>query len=108
MEEAEPVVEETVRHPRRGSNSIRGVLSSPRDASGSSSTWAGMGEAWSYLSTIVSGVLVWGAIGYGLDRLLSTAPVLLVVGALVGNSCGIYLVYARATRQSEEATRRAS
>jgi F0F1-type ATP synthase assembly protein I len=55
-----------------------------------------MGEAWSYLSTLFSGVVVWGAIGYGLDKWFGTRPVLFVIGALVGNFAGIYLIYIKA------------
>ena len=55
-----------------------------------------MGEAWSYLSTIISGLVVWGAIGYGLDKWLGTRPVLFVIGVLVGNFAGCYLVYIKA------------
>jgi F0F1-type ATP synthase assembly protein I len=55
--------------------------------------WQGLGDAWAALSTIISGVLVWGAIGYGLDRLFATRPIFFVVGAVFGNFGGIYLVY---------------
>lgn len=67
-----------------------------RAAGSQNSAWQGMGEAWTYLSTLFSGVAVWGAIGYGLDRWLGTDPVLFVIGALLGNFAGIYLIYLRA------------
>lgn len=93
----------TVRHPRRGSPRIRGVLTNAQNAPpAQGGAWKGMGEAWSYLSTIVSGVAVWGAVGYGLDRWLGTRPVLFVIGVLIGNFAGIYLVYIRAFPSSAE------
>jgi F0F1-type ATP synthase assembly protein I len=96
-------MEQTVRHPLRPSPTIREALKNPqtadpvqRSAQSSQGAWNGLGEAWSYLSTVISGVVVWGAIGYGLDKWLGTEPVLFVIGALVGNFAGIYLVYLRA------------
>ena len=56
-----------------------------------------MGDAFTALSTIVAGMGVWGAIGYGLDRLLGTEPVLLVIGVLMGHFAAIYLIYVRAS-----------
>ena len=54
-----------------------------------------MGEAWSALSTLLAGIAVWGAVGFGLDRLLRTAPFLLIVGVFAGNFLGVYLIYAK-------------
>jgi ATP synthase protein I len=91
----------TVRHPSEGSPTIREVLtkprvSSPRVLNQPQTGWNGLGEAWSYLSTLASGIAVWGAIGYGLDSWIGTRPVLFVIGALLGNFAGIYLIYIRA------------
>ena len=44
--------------------------------------WAGVGSGWSHLSTLISGVAVYGAIGYGLDRLFGTWPILFMIGAM--------------------------
>lgn len=108
-----------VRHFRRPSPTIRGVLRNPlvspvshaqRAARPQASAWSGMGEAWTYLSTLFSGVAVWGGIGYGLDRWLGTDPVLFVIGALLGNFAGIYLIYLRAfgpKRSADDGVRRA-
>jgi F0F1-type ATP synthase assembly protein I len=57
--------------------------------------WQGMGEAWNALSTLIAGIAVWGGIGYGIDRLVGTKPVLFVIGVLVGNFGGIYLLYVK-------------
>ena len=58
--------------------------------------WRGMGDAWTALSTIIAGIGVWGAMGFALDRAFGIAPVLMVIGVLVGNFGAIYLIYARA------------
>jgi hypothetical protein len=61
--------------------------------------WAGagrvQGEAYTALSTLLSGIAVFGGAGYGLDRLFGTGPFLLVAGILLGKGLGAYLVYAR-------------
>lgn len=93
-------MESTVRHSRRPTPRIREALETPRSTPvvqrNAQSPWNGLGEAWSYLSTLVSGVVVWGGVGFGLDAWLNTRPVAFVVGALVGNFAGIYLIYLRA------------
>ncbi|HYZ92038.1 MAG TPA: AtpZ/AtpI family protein [Actinomycetota bacterium] len=57
--------------------------------------WRGMGEAWNALGTIVGGIAIWGGVGYGIDRLVGTKPVLFVIGVLVGNFASIYLIYVK-------------
>jgi hypothetical protein len=53
------------------------------------------GQAYNAISTLLSGICTFGAIGFGLDRLFGTGPVLLVVGLLVGKGLAIYFIYAR-------------
>ncbi len=47
---------------------------------------------WSVIATLVGGPAVWGAIGYGVDKLAHTA-VFLPVGVTVGFIAALYLVY---------------
>jgi F0F1-type ATP synthase assembly protein I len=71
--------------------------------------WRGVGEAWAALTTLISGIAVWGGIGYGIDRLAGTRPVFFVIGALVGNFAAIYLIYVKQFRTpSHEEKRRAA
>jgi len=49
---------------------------------------------WSIFGYLLSGLLFWGGIGYGLDKWLDTAY-LTLVGLLVGISGAIYLVWLR-------------
>lgn len=57
----------------------------------------GASEGWAALSTLIAGIVVWGGVGYGLDRLFGTS-FLVVIGILLGAASSIYLVYARAGR----------
>lgn len=65
--------------------------------------WSGVGEAWAAMSTLIAGIGVWGGIGFGLDALLGTRPVLFVIGALAGNFGAIYLIYVKGFREPPRA-----
>jgi hypothetical protein len=60
------------------------------------------GEAWNAVSTLLSGICTFGAVGFGLDHLFGTGPVLLVIGLLLGKGLGIYVIYARHFATYEE------
>lgn len=50
---------------------------------------------------LVSGILVWGGVGYLLDRWLGTSPWLLGLGCFVGNGAGLYLMWLRSSGRFE-------
>lgn len=54
-----------------------------------------MGTAWALTGTLVSGILVWGGVGYVADRIVGFRWLFLPVGMVVGVSASIYLVYLR-------------
>ena len=58
----------------------------------------GESQVWGLISTLVGGPAVWGAIGYGADRLLGT-EVLLPLGVVVGFVTGFYIVYVKTQEQ---------
>jgi F0F1-type ATP synthase assembly protein I len=62
---------------------------------GRGDAWSGYGTAWAVTGTLLAGILVWGGIGYLVDRLASTAPLFLAIGLLLGAGGWIYLVYLR-------------
>jgi F0F1-type ATP synthase assembly protein I len=62
---------------------------------GRSGVWNGAGAAWIMVAELISATLTWGGIGWLLDRWLHTRPWLLIVGLVVGNVAGFYLVYLR-------------
>ena len=47
---------------------------------------------------LMAAILTWAGLGWLADRWLGTGPWLLVVGALVGNAAGIYLIWLRSGR----------
>jgi F0F1-type ATP synthase assembly protein I len=61
--------------------------------------WSGMGIGWAITSTLIAGILVWGGLGYLVDRLVGTERVFTVVGFILGAAGGIYLVYLRYGRE---------
>lgn len=78
----------------------------PRTAgSDRGSSWAGMGQGYTMLVELLTAIGVWAAIGYGLDRLLGTGPVLFAIGMVVGAGTGIYILYRRALEASARETR---
>ncbi|HEY1330479.1 MAG TPA: AtpZ/AtpI family protein [Actinomycetota bacterium] len=53
------------------------------------------GIAWSVIGTLVAGVLVWGGVGYLIDRMAGTTGVFLPIGLIVGFAAAMYLVIVR-------------
>jgi F0F1-type ATP synthase assembly protein I len=58
------------------------------------STSTGADEGWAVLTTLIGGFVVWGGIGWVLDRWWGT-HFLTPVGLIVGMALGIYAVVAR-------------
>ena len=61
------------------------------------------GDPWHAFGYLVSGVAVYGLIGWGLDRWLGTT-FLVVVGILAGTGLGIYMTWARFNRPPADQT----
>jgi ATP synthase protein I len=61
----------------------------------SESGWSGHGDGWTLLSELASAIAVWGGIGFGLDKLFGTWPVLFACGMVIGYAAGAYLIYRR-------------
>lgn len=59
------------------------------------------GDPWHAFGYIVSGVFVYGLIGWGLDRWLGTT-FLVAVGILVGAGFGLYMTFARFNQSETE------
>ncbi len=54
----------------------------------------GLGDPWSIVAYLLSGMLTWGGAGWLLDRWLGTS-FLVLVGLLLGTALAIYLIYVR-------------
>jgi F0F1-type ATP synthase assembly protein I len=61
-----------------------------------SDAWRSANQAWGVIGTLLSGILVWGGVGYVLDRTFGFDRYLfLPVGMLLGVAAAFYLVYRR-------------
>lgn len=58
------------------------------------------GALWSIFGYLLSGLLVWGGIGYGLDHLFGKEDTFTLVGLLLGMGSALYLVWMRFGRNS--------
>ncbi|HET6214744.1 MAG TPA: AtpZ/AtpI family protein [Micromonosporaceae bacterium] len=63
---------------------------------------SGAGQGWTAISYLIAGILVWGVIGWLVDRWLHTGGVATAIGALVGAAGGIYLIYLRFGRSGDQ------
>lgn len=59
------------------------------------SHWNDLGDAWGYVAYILSGIAVWGGAGWLLDNVMGWYPVATLIGVMLGNVAGIYLIYIR-------------
>jgi len=62
--------------------------------------WRGAGEAWVVTGSLLAGILVWGGVGFLVDRLFRFTALFLPIGMLVGLGAALYLVYVRYGRDS--------
>lgn len=58
------------------------------------STSTGADEGWAVMTTLIGGFVMWGAIGWALDRWFGTR-FLTPIGLIIGMALGIYAVVAR-------------
>jgi F0F1-type ATP synthase assembly protein I len=77
------------------------LVASPPERRDNDDAWAGYGTAWSIIGTLLAGPAVWGAIGFGLDRLLGFHALFLSIGLVVGAVGGVYLVVIRYGRSKD-------
>jgi F0F1-type ATP synthase assembly protein I len=61
--------------------------------------WGGMSTGVTISTTLLAGLLVWGGVGWLLDRVAGTGRVFTAIGMLVGAALGIYLVYVKYGRE---------
>jgi F0F1-type ATP synthase assembly protein I len=60
--------------------------------------WAGVDHANIMSMELLAAILTWTAIGWAVDRALGTAPWFIVIGGLIGNFAGLYLIWLRSNR----------
>ena len=66
--------------------------------SGNAALWRGIDQAHIMGLELIVAVALWGGIGWWIDARLGTGAWFTVIGALIGNAAGIYLVWLRAQR----------
>jgi ATP synthase protein I len=65
--------------------------------------WSGMGIGWAITSTLIAGMLVMGGLGYLVDALFGTERVFTGIGFVLGGALGVYTVYLRYGKGSDDA-----
>ena len=63
-----------------------------------------MGAAWNVTGTLLAGIVVWGGLGYLIDRWVGLEWLFLPIGMLVGVGASIYSVYVRFGRDEHHET----
>jgi ATP synthase protein I len=56
---------------------------------------AGAGQGWTAVSYLITGILVWGFIGWLVDQRLETGGIATAIGTVVGAAGGVYLIARR-------------
>ena len=56
---------------------------------------ADRGDGWTLAMELLTATFLWGGIGWLADRWLATAPVLMLLGFVLGNALGVYLIWVR-------------
>jgi F0F1-type ATP synthase assembly protein I len=55
--------------------------------------WGGMSTGVTISTTLLAGLVVWGGVGWVVDRIAGTGKVFTAIGMLLGAALGIYLIY---------------
>lgn len=92
----------TQHHEPQGAGERRRVRTDHR------SSMSGLDNASVMGAELVVAIVVWTGIGWLLDRWLDTDPVLMIVGALIGNFAGLYLIWLRSGRMDDSERRAAA
>jgi F0F1-type ATP synthase assembly protein I len=62
---------------------------------------SGEAVAWSALGSLLAGPIVWGGLGFLLDRHFGTGRLLTAIGVVVGSLTAFYIVYLRFGRDDQ-------
>jgi len=57
--------------------------------------YADRDDGWTLAAELLTATFLWGGVGWLADRWLDTAPVLMVLGFVLGNALGVYLIWVR-------------
>jgi ATP synthase protein I len=65
---------------------------SPRDDDEAA---AGASQGWTAVSYLIGGIVVWGLVGWLIDRWWDTGGIATAIGAVLGAGGGVYLIVRR-------------
>lgn len=72
---------------------MAGYQSAPQSEPGEAPSGAGQG--WTVIAYLMTGILVWGAVGWLVDHWLGTGGIAAAVGSVGGAAGGVYLTIRR-------------
>jgi F0F1-type ATP synthase assembly protein I len=72
------------------------------ERSSNAALWRGLDHAYMMQVELIAALLIWGGVGWLVDRWLGSGPWLTVLGALVGYAAGFYLIWLRSQRMDAE------
>lgn len=68
---------------------------SPQDPRDEDKAASGADQGWTAVSYLIGGIVVWGLVGWLVDRWLHTGGIATAIGVVVGAAGGVYLVVRR-------------
>lgn len=89
------VVRGVTRTPDQPADSVQRVMAGNQPSPPSDPVGAGSGQGWTAVSYLISGMLVWGLVGWSVDQWLGSGGVATAVGVVGGTGAGIYLIARR-------------
>lgn len=60
-----------------------------------------LGQGLNLTIEFLAAIMTWGGIGWVVDRWLGTSPWVMIAGFVLGNACGIYLVWLHSRSEDE-------
>jgi ATP synthase protein I len=67
----------------------------PQRPRGDDEAASGANQGWAAVSYLIGGILVWGFVGWLLDRWWHTGGIATAIGAVLGAAGGVYLIVRR-------------
>jgi F0F1-type ATP synthase assembly protein I len=68
---------------------------SPQRPRGDDGNAAGAGQGWTAISYLIGGMLVWGGVGWLIDRWIHSGGIATAIGVVLGAAGGVYLIVRR-------------
>lgn len=56
---------------------------------------AGAEQGWTAITYLITGIVIWGGVGWLIDSWLDLGGLAIGIGSIVGAACGVYLIARR-------------